>query len=337
MTARYPQNAPWESRNGYTPPPRFQQLRALDNLQQQQQQQFGLGSLKMPPSHSRSPSLFSFIRFKTSTNAQISAASNQPSPPTSPNQQPPQETSLLQSPQPSFTPFNQLLQAQSRPQSQPQPQAASPNMARDPIPQQTGLPRPLSMQEPSAPALTPNPIHPEIRSVVQLTVAHGRKVYFSGPLIRRFERQPDGQKPHKDEGWVEVWVQLGGTILSIWDKKEIDEASKQGKEIPPSYINVTDAVRFLHRRLVLSVLTLLLQFVQVLGSVTIQATTTTPSKRYANVLTLNTAGANLLLFSCPSTSTLISLAAALRLASWEKSRLEEIYTAHLIRITLSGK
>jgi hypothetical protein len=75
----------------------------------------------------------------------------------------------------------------------------------------------------------------------------------------------------------------------------------------------------------------------VLGSVTIQATTTAPSKRYANVLTLNTAGSNLLLFSCPSTSALISWAAALRLASWEKSRLEEIYTAHLIRVTLTGK
>ena len=27
--------------------------------------------------------------------------------------------------------------------------------------------------------------------------------------------------------------------------------------------------------------------------------------------------------------------AAMRLAAWEKSRLEEIYTAHLIRITLN--
>lgn len=86
-----------------------------------------------------------------------------------------------------------------------------------------------------------------------------------------------------------------------------------------------------------SIFTLLPQFVQVLGSVTIQATTATPSKRYANVLTLNTAGSNLLLFSCPSTSALISWAAALRLASWEKSRLEEIYTAHIIRIFIGSK
>lgn len=54
------------------------------------------------------------------------------------------------------------------------------------------------------------------------------------------------------------------------------------------------------------------------------------------MLTLNTAGSNLILFSCPSTAALISWAAALRLSAWEKSRLEEIYTAHLCRINLSS-
>lgn len=88
----------------------------------------------------------------------------------------------------------------------------------------------------------PPPLHPEIRSIVNLTLAHGQKIYFSGPVVRRLERQPDGQKPVKDEGWRDVWAQLGGTTLSLWDMKEIDEASKQGRQVPPSYINVTDAV-----------------------------------------------------------------------------------------------
>jgi CCR4-NOT transcriptional complex subunit CAF120 len=88
------------------------------------------------------------------------------------------------------------------------------------------------------------PLHPEIRSVVQLTLAHARKVYFSGPLVKRLERQPDGQRPHKDDGWVDVWAQLGGTTLSIWDMREVEEANKQGKEVPPTYFNTTDAVRF---------------------------------------------------------------------------------------------
>jgi len=98
-----------------------------------------------------------------------------------------------------------------------------------------------------SPASAPNPLHPEIRSVVQLTFAHAHKIYFSGSLVRRLERQPDGQRPLKDEGWIEVWAQLGGTTLSIWDTKEIQEASKQGKEVPPSYINVTDAVCIFYR------------------------------------------------------------------------------------------
>jgi CCR4-NOT transcriptional complex subunit CAF120 len=85
-------------------------------------------------------------------------------------------------------------------------------------------------------------LHPEIRSVVTLTHAHAHKVYMSGPLVRRIERLPDGHHPIKDEGWRDVWAQLGGTTLSIWDMKEIDEASRQGREVPPTYINVTDAV-----------------------------------------------------------------------------------------------
>lgn len=266
MTGKHPQNAPWESRNGYIPPPRFQQLRALDNLQQQQQQ-FVPGSLNMSPSHSRSPSLFTFLRSKNATNAQISPASQKIQPaqasastlsaPTtqepltmSYDQQKPQRGQHLHLSQPSSIPFNRS-QAQPRPQSQPQPRTASPSMAPDPNPQQSG-PAPSTQATPSTqetsqpPASTPNPVHPEIRSVVQLTVAHARKVYFSGPLIRRLERQADGQKPHKDDGWVEIWAQLSGTNLSIWDMKEIQEASKQGTEVPPSYISVTDAVRILH-------------------------------------------------------------------------------------------
>jgi CCR4-NOT transcriptional complex subunit CAF120 len=65
------------------------------------------------------------------------------------------------------------------------------------------------------------------------------------------------------------------------------------------------------------------------------ATPKSPPCKYNNVITLNTAGTNLLLFSCPSTQDVISWVAAFRLSCWEKSRLEEIYTAHLIRITLN--
>jgi len=110
------------------------------------------------------------------------------------------------------------------------------------------LPQPSSSaldRVPSLPTLgmpQATQLHPEIRSVVNLTHAHAHKVYMSGPMVRRIQRLPDGNEPTKDEGWRDVWAQLGGTTLSIWDMKEIDEASQLGKEVPPTYINVTDAV-----------------------------------------------------------------------------------------------
>ena len=74
-----------------------------------------------------------------------------------------------------------------------------------------------------------------------------------------------------------------------------------------------------------------------LGAVTEPETPTTPAKRYTDILAVNTAGSNLIFFSCPSREALIAWVAALRLSSWEKSRLEEIYTAHLLRLTQQGK
>jgi CCR4-NOT transcriptional complex subunit CAF120 len=181
-----------------------------------------------------------------------------------------------------------------------------------------------------------HPLHPEIRSIVSLFMAHTQKIYFSGPLIHKLESTPCGYKPQKDEGWRDIWAQLTGTTLSIWDMEEVKKAHQEGTEVPPSYVGITDAVRppFIHtihatQRIPSS------QSVCVLGAVTQPAIPNSPRK-YTNVITLNTAGMNLLLFSCPSTQDVISWVAAFRLSCWEKSRLEEIYTAHLIRITLNN-
>ncbi|KAH7913573.1 hypothetical protein BJ138DRAFT_1058757 [Hygrophoropsis aurantiaca] len=275
-------------------------------VQNQEQSQFPVSAPQprspmpaQPQAHARTSSFFSF-RNKPAQN--IDTQDNPTSPPPSsfhvrktsaPNTGGPTDFG------PAPTPMDQSKSMGPSPRS-PEQQAAPPTQRRLSLGNQAG----------------PPPLHPEIRSVVQLTLAHARKIYFSGPLVRRIERQPDGQRPTKDEGWTDVWAQLGGTTLSIWDMAEIEEANKQGKEVPPHYVNMTDA------------------FVQVLGSVTVPATAEKPAQKYTNVLTLNTAGSNLLLFSCPNTASLVSWATALRLSAWEKSRLEEIYTAHLIRITL---
>jgi CCR4-NOT transcriptional complex subunit CAF120 len=287
----------WESRNGYVPPPRFQQLRAQDNQQQRVQNQSPAGNQPPPtiqgassqPSaemaHSRTPSFFGFRTNKQPADNQHQRAQSASGPGNMRQQQylPPSSNTLAPIPrqpigqgqplsqnipvnQPQAAPQQQLTpkqlsnqqplpplppqsqqpsqqqQPQTPPQPRPQPQPQQSSMNSTPNGSQQGpVTRSPSINgAPQAPA--PSSLHPEIRSVVQLTVAHAHKVYFSGPLVRRFERQPDGQKPHKDEGWIEVWAQLGGTTLSVWDMKEIQEASKQGREVPPSYINVTDAV-----------------------------------------------------------------------------------------------
>ncbi|CAL1716672.1 unnamed protein product [Somion occarium] len=249
------------------------------------------------PTHTRTTSSFSLFKHKHSQQ-------DTPQPPIPPNQQQnaPNDASKQSNVLKRRSPDKPLELSTSGdvPQTTGEQGASAPNRTST-----TRQPEPLP------------PLHPEIKSIVNLTLAHGQKIYFSGPMVRKLERQPDGQKPAKDEGWRDVWAQLGGTTLSLWDMKEIEEASKQGRQVPPSYINVTDA------------------FVQVVGAISIPAMGNSPPQKYMNVFTLNTAGLNMLLFSCPTTQALISWVAALRLSAWEKSRLEEMYTAHLLRITLN--
>lgn len=161
--------------------------------------------------HSRSTSIFSFLKSNDNTPSTLPARRVEP------------PTSQQSSPQPDD--LGRLV-----------PNKRQPTL---PSPSNGTLERTVSLQT----SVPPQQLHPEIRSVVSLTHAHAHKVYMSGPLIRRIERLPDGHQPLKDEDWRDVWAQLGGTTLSIWDMKEIEEASKQGKEVPPTYINVTDAVR----------------------------------------------------------------------------------------------
>ena len=168
-------------------------------------------SLATTNTHTRSTSFFSFLKSNDNTPSTAPSRRLEPNP-----QQSPQQDEL-----------GRLIPDKR------QPPLPSP-------PQNGTLERRPSLQA----SVPPQQLHPEIRSVVSLTHVHAHKVYMSGPLIRRIERLPDGHQPLKDEDWRDVWAQLGGTTLSIWDMKEIEEASKQGKEVPPTYINVTDAVSF---------------------------------------------------------------------------------------------
>jgi len=169
------------------------------------------------------------------------------------SQSPPQTPPTTHSRTPSFFSFRSRPRTLSHSRSS---SMGSLDHGRNPMPQQppnhqpqeqrpSTSPVPVNRQSPQLSPQTPT-LHPEIRSIVNLTAAHAHKIYFSGPLVRRIERQPDGTRPSRDEGWTDVWAQLGGTILSIWDTKQIQEASKENRQVPPTYMNITDAVRFFH-------------------------------------------------------------------------------------------
>lgn len=106
-----------------------------------------------------------------------------------------------------------------------------------------GFPQPQQPHDRRPTTTYEAPLHPDIRSIVSLTKTHTQKLYFSGPLIHKFHRNPDGDEPRKDQGWRDVWAQLCGTTLSIWDTEEAKRASQQGKEVLPLCVDVKEAVR----------------------------------------------------------------------------------------------
>ena len=98
----------------------------------------------------------------------------------------------------------------------------------------------------------------------------------------------------------------------MWSMKETRAAAAKGEKVPPTYFNITDS------------------------SLELLAPLPPPPHRpnshpHHFVFSLNTAGSNRLLFSSPSERDMAKWATGLRLAAWERARLEEIYTGHLIK------
>ena len=101
-------------------------------------------------------------------------------------------------------------------------------------------------------------------------------------------------------------------VAAMWSMKETRSAAAKGEKVPPTYFNITDS------------------------SLELLAPLPPPPHRPSShphhfVFSLNTAGSNRLLFSCPSERDLARWTTGLRVAAWERARLEEIYTGHLIK------
>lgn len=258
VPARRTTSPQWDSRNsGFIPPTKLAELRAntpqhtFNSSSPQQptnQLQFPSSdspSARSPDTASMSPSDRPSLRSPLANGSQ--AGHNRTSSFFSFRKQngdsaPQRSPSMLSKAQPNGSVMRSDTSSQGqRGPSQQQQQPPPPTSSQGPPPLQ-GQPSSDQLARVTSAASQPQQLHPEIRSVVQLNGAHAHKIYFSGPLVRRIERQPDGQRPSKDDGWTEVWAQLGGTTLSIWDMKQVQEASQQGKEVPPAYVNMTDAV-----------------------------------------------------------------------------------------------
>lgn len=195
----------------------------------------------------------------------------------------------------------------------------------------------------------------DLRSALSLQEAQQKKLYMEGYLLKRDDLGTDGKAIHASDEkrqWTECFVQLSGTVLSLWNVDQMEQAARQGTEVPPTYINITDS------------------FVDFIGLL-IEDPKQVPGSRgrYHHAFAINSAGNNRTLFCFrdpppfppdlieqwlapehrqrPEHRTVIGwlnlghryLQAwinAIRLASWEKVRLEEIYTGALVRARLGG-
>jgi len=195
----------------------------------------------------------------------------------------------------------------------------------------------------------------DLRNALQLHEALGRKLYMEGYLLVRHALGVDGQPDHRSDhfsSWTECFVQLSGTVLSFWEASALDRATAEASEVAPTFMNITDAM------------------VDYIG-MHVDAPFSDPGKRRTlyHVFAINSAGRNCVMLCFPlpppcdpskvnqrlspkneqhpehrpvvewlqlGNRYLQSWINAVRLASWERLRLDEIYTGALIRARLSA-
>ncbi|KAK4058448.1 hypothetical protein OIO90_000607 [Microbotryomycetes sp. JL221] len=165
-------------------------------------------------------------------------------------------------------------------------------------------------QQPPPPPKAPStiggePLHDLARAVALLKSS---KFYAEGFLMKKVEVGPDGKAhPEANESqWAKWFVQLSGTILSTWNAADMEEAARQHRTVPPQYLNLSDA--FLHPY---------------------PPGPNRPAPTQFQ-FALNSAGLNRVLFCAPTLQSLNMWINAIRLAVWERSRCNEIYTGTLL-------
>ncbi|PLN78074.1 hypothetical protein BDW42DRAFT_147584 [Aspergillus taichungensis] len=148
---------------------------------------------------------------------------------------------------------------------------------------------------------------PELQPIFTYLNSHSNKLYHEGYFLKLNDLDTQG-RPCPDRQWVECYAQLIGTALSLWDAAALDAAG-EGEEVPPTFINLTD------------------------GSIKMIETLPTRNEgaqTLKNVLSLCSAGQNRYLFHFNSFHSLTQWTAAIRLAMYEHTSLQEAYTGSII-------
>ncbi|KAL6702956.1 hypothetical protein ACN47E_000798 [Coniothyrium glycines] len=146
---------------------------------------------------------------------------------------------------------------------------------------------------------------PELQRIFTFLNSHSNKLYQEGYFLKFHDTDARG-RPAPDRKWQEYFVQLVGTVLSLWDASELDRAGGDA-EVLPTFINLTDAAMHM-----------------------VPSMTLKDGKKLDNILSVSTAASNKYLFHFDSYHALTQWTAGIRLAMYEHTTLQEAYTGALI-------
>ncbi|KAJ4343176.1 hypothetical protein N0V87_000398 [Didymella glomerata] len=146
---------------------------------------------------------------------------------------------------------------------------------------------------------------PELQRIFTFLNSHSNKLYQEGYFLKFHDTDSRG-RPAADRKWQEYFVQLVGTIMSLWDASELDQVGGD-REVIPIFINLTDAA------------------IHMIPSMTLK-----DGRKLDHILSVSTAASNKYLLHFDSYHALTQWTAAIRLAMYEHTTLQEAYTGSLI-------
>ncbi|KAF1932210.1 uncharacterized protein M421DRAFT_11702, partial [Didymella exigua CBS 183.55] len=230
----------------------------------------------------------------TSTSAAPSPGPASPTTAQSPSKLPPSSHSFAES----ATALNDFTSERASPSPAQQPRQRS----------DTGRSsRPMSMVQTYQPPIMEvgQDTLPELQRIFTFLNSHSNKLYQEGYFLKFHDTDTRG-RPAPDRKWQEYFVQLVGTIMSLWDASELDQVGGD-REVIPTFINLTDAA------------------IHMIPSMTLK-----DGKKLDHILSVSTAASNKYLLHFDSYHALTQWTAAIRLAMYEHTTLQEAYTGSLI-------